>query len=37
MMSLIHEAIPEFTTAEVQEYMNSRDTEGTKQAKDMMI
>ena len=36
MMSIIHEAIPDFITPEVKEYMNSRDIAGTKQAKDMI-
>jgi DGQHR domain-containing protein len=36
MMSLIHEATPDFLTPEVRDYMNSRDVAGTKQAKDMI-
>lgn len=36
MMSIIHEALPAFSTTELQEYMNSRDIEGTKHAKDMI-
>jgi DNA sulfur modification protein DndB len=36
MMSIIHEAMPTFTTPEIAVYMESRDSEGTKQAKDMV-
>jgi DGQHR domain-containing protein len=36
MMSIISEAIPAFTTPELQRYMDSRDIEGTKKAKDMI-
>lgn len=36
MMTIIHEQIPDFNLPEIIEYMNSRDIEGTKQAKDMI-
>ncbi len=34
MMALINEAIPDFTTPELNTYLTTRDVEGTKQAKD---
>jgi DNA sulfur modification protein DndB len=36
MMSFIHEALPEFRTPELLEYMNNRDIEGTKEAQGMI-
>lgn len=35
MMSIIYESNPAFSLPEVVAYMNSRDTDGTKQAKEM--
>ena len=36
MMAIINETLPEFTTPELADYMNSRDIEGTKEAKEMI-
>ncbi len=36
MAAIIHEAIPSFAPQDVLAYMESRDAEGTKQAKDMI-
>lgn len=36
LMSIIHEAVPAFSPPEVTAYINSRDIEGTKEAKGMI-